>query len=203
FTGSPNDLRPVAAGLHDAGVAVEAIRLPGHCQGPDALNASDRKQWAGAVRQSARRLRERFERVAVCGLSMGGLLALELAIDQPDTVDVLISLATPARFPPLFHVGLGAYQLLGRPGFMAKITKPPRKPGQDERFLDYDPSGNVYPMDASLELERLRNHVVDQLGQVTQPLLVLHGKADPTTPWQSALDIIGAVSSETNRLVLL
>lgn len=203
FTGSPNDLRPVAETLYNAGHPVEAIQLPGHCHGPAPLNASTREEWSGAVRDAAERLKSRFGRLAVCGLSMGGLLTLQLAQRHPDTVDALVSLASPIHFPPKFHLGIGAYRLLGRPSFMRVIKKPPRKEGLDETYFGWDGSGDAYPMEASLELEALRDEVRASLAAITHPILVVHGKLDPTTPWSSAIELISEVSSETNRLVLL
>ena len=83
FTGSPSSVRGVAEAMADAGLHVEVPRLPGH--GTDIADMLPTRwpDWAGEVRAALVRLTERTARIVVVGQSMGGSLALWLALREP------------------------------------------------------------------------------------------------------------------------
>ncbi|MCV4754404.1 alpha/beta hydrolase-fold protein, partial [Escherichia coli] len=54
--------------------------------------------WTASVHAGAERLRAKVDRVVVMGLSMGAVLALELAIARPDLVDGVGALSATFRY---------------------------------------------------------------------------------------------------------
>src|SRR6478752_1325815 len=81
FTGSPFEMRLLGEDLAARGFAVEGVRLAGHAATTRDLAASTWHDWYRSADEALNRLRARVgkKRVAVAGLSMGGLLTLELA----------------------------------------------------------------------------------------------------------------------------
>src|SRR5262245_27456874 len=79
FTGTPFEMRLVGEALARRGLQVLAPLLAGHAGTTEDLRKTGWRDWLASVEQGFDALRARTERVAVCGLSLGGLLTLELA----------------------------------------------------------------------------------------------------------------------------
>jgi carboxylesterase len=97
FTGSPWEMRPVGEALAARGLHVRAIQLPGHGTTPEALLDVTHRDWLLAATQALSALRH-HRRVFVAGLSMGALLALELAARHPEHVQGLALMAPAIHF---------------------------------------------------------------------------------------------------------
>src|SRR4051812_24350152 len=79
FAGTPFEMRGLGEALAARGFTVSAPNLAGH--GPDAANlkATSWTDWYAGVERAFDELSASCDAVAVCGLSLGGLLTLELA----------------------------------------------------------------------------------------------------------------------------
>ena len=99
LTGTPNEMRLLAKGLHRAGFTVLAVQLAGHCGTQEDLIATRWQDWAASARRGAERLAQHTgQPVIACGLSMGALLALALAIERPAQVAGVVALSTTFRY---------------------------------------------------------------------------------------------------------
>lgn len=96
FTGSPWELVPVGEALAARGVHAVCPRLPGHGTTPEAMLWAGRREWLGAATTALEGL-EGARRVAVIGLSMGGLLAMLLAARHRARVNGLVLMAPALR----------------------------------------------------------------------------------------------------------
>ena len=106
FTGSPQSLRPWAEYLAERGLTVSLPLLPGHGTRWEDMQLTGWQDWYAEVDRELRALRERCSQVFVCGLSMGGALALRLAAKHGDAVSGIV-VVNPAN---KVH-GLSAYAL--------------------------------------------------------------------------------------------
>ncbi len=86
LTGTPNEMRLLGKGLHRAGFTVYGMQLAGHCGDEQDLLATDWQDWYRSVEEAAAKLMAKVDHFFVGGLSMGALLALKLAADQPNKV---------------------------------------------------------------------------------------------------------------------
>lgn len=86
LTGTPNEMRALAKGLHSAGFTVFGVQLAGHCGSKEDLLATTWQDWYASVEAAADRLRRQVDHLFVGGLSMGAVLALKLAAEQGDRV---------------------------------------------------------------------------------------------------------------------
>lgn len=91
-------MRAVAERAAAEGMHVELPRLPGHGTTVDDMVATRWVDWTRAVDAALDALLARVERVVVAGLSMGGALALDLALRRSDDVAAL-ALVNPVTRP--------------------------------------------------------------------------------------------------------
>jgi carboxylesterase len=82
-------MRFVGKGLNRAGFTVYGMQLAGHCGVEADLLKTGWRDWTRSVREGADRLRREVDHLFVAGLSMGSVLALNLAIERPQWVDGL------------------------------------------------------------------------------------------------------------------
>ena len=217
FTGSPYELHLLAAHLHAIGYSCLVPRLAGHHQSLATLAATGWADWLGsaeaALHELHRQLAARAEtppRIAVVGLSMGGLLTFDLARrypadaagqKQPEIV-AISTLATPlflhprnerairklARLPGLRS--LSVPKLFGADLRERNRPQPPLKPlGMPIRCLD--------------SLLDLMAHVRAGLPAVRQPALLCHGVLDHTAPYASLAAIAGEIGTPPAALQTL
>jgi carboxylesterase len=196
LTGTPYEVRPLAEAISAVGIRAVGPALPGHNETPERLAATSYTDWLEAARATFQRLRENCDSVFIVGMSMGGLVALALAEEEP--VDALVVIGTPLALP---HPCAWLIPLL-------KYFRPlPRKSrGSDIRdpaARARHPSYPVMPMNSVHELQRLQRRVRPQLARITAPILVAHGVHDRTARPRDAVEIRDSVSSEIREYLLL
>lgn len=95
--GTPVELKSVAKGLNKAGYTVHCCQLAGHCGSEADLKASGWRDWVESVEAALLRLRETCDIVVAGGLSMGALMALDLAHAHSGKVQGLLLFAPTLR----------------------------------------------------------------------------------------------------------
>ena len=195
FTGSPQSLRPWAEHLATEGMTVRCPLLPGHGTHWREMNRTRWTDWYGRVAQEFTELSARCASVVVCGLSMGGTLALRLAEEHGPAVAGLVvvnpSVATLRREMALLPV-------------MSRLVAsfPPvgndiLKPGVTE--LAYDRT----PLRAANSLRQFWRIVRNDLPKVTQPVLLFRSAVDHIVEPMNAQVVLGSIgSSDVTEVVL-
>jgi len=192
LTGTPYEVRSLGRAIAAAGIDAVGPVLPGHNATPEALSKVSHSDWLEAASAHYQRLRERYERVFVVGLSMGGLLSLAIAQRYP--VDALVVVGTPLVLRQRF-----AWMVS-----VAKYFQPlPEKQGgsdiRDAAARERHPSYTVMPLASVHELQRLQRLVRSGLSQVCCPILVAHGAHDTTADPEDAEVIVASVSSDVRE----
>ena len=188
FTGSPAHMRMIGEELHQRGFAVRGIRLPGHCESPEAMGRVTWRDWFGAAWDAAREMAEAYPRFSVAGLSMGGCMALMLAAsDLPVTscVPIAAPLKTVTRFR---HFALPLSL------FCPVITKK-HEPGRESLDPAYDLDYDQYPTSSVHHLNVIISRARMCLPAVRCPVLAIQSRLDGTVSKASPDRIIKGVSS--------
>ena len=195
FTGTPQSIRPWAQALADAGLTVSAPRLPGHGTRWQDMARTRWSDWYAEVERAFESLRARCDEVFVCGLSMGGTLALRLAEEHPAEVAGVVvvnaSLGTDrkdAKLLPVVRLFVPAF-----PGIVNDI----KASGVQE--LGYD----KMPLQPAYSLAKAWTLVRNDLGRITAPMLVFRSREDHVVPPVSGQYLLdGATSTEVRERIL-
>jgi carboxylesterase len=194
FGGSPRSLQELASRLVDSGYTVALPLLAGHGRTPEAMEASRRTEWTGDVEQAYRWVRARTDKVFVCGLSMGGTLALWAAEHHPDVAG-LITINTIIRHPlERVMLTIGRFRI---PRWVKAVGNDAKAEGVDERAYDR------LPMRSTYELALLSREVRAGLGRVTCPALVFSSVVDHVVPPANQRQLYQAIGSADKTFVEL
>lgn len=90
LTGMPSEMRPVAKHLTKLGCTVVCPMLPGHGGDHKQLLATGWTDWVAGARAALSNLAKECDHVVVGGLSMGALLAVMLAVDEPKVSGIIL-----------------------------------------------------------------------------------------------------------------
>jgi carboxylesterase len=198
FTGAPEGLRFLGDRLAARGLTVSGVLLPGHGTRVEDLEAVSWRDWTAHVEAAYDRLAARCTRVAVVGQSMGGLLALHVALVRD--ARAVATLATP-----LWLGGMSARvaRWTGPGGWLeGRIRFVPKLGGPDVRSRDARRGDHGYdrvPTRSLAELMALVADVDRRLDQVRAPVLVLHGRKDHTVPFACAAALAAKTRAERVR----
>jgi carboxylesterase len=201
ITGTPFEVRPLAEALGRAGCTVEAPMLAGHGTTLADLAATGWPDWLRSAEQALEDVRARVGNrpVALCGFSMGGLLALRLARLYPDRVSALVVMSTPVRLRRFQVMGIRAASRLPLnfrklPGVC--IPKLNGSDISDPELRHANPGLRAFPLAALNALVDLMDTVRGDLPSIRTPTLVVHGRHDHTVPMEDSLELTGCLGSE-------
>lgn len=191
FTGSPSEFRRLGYYLNDLGYTVNAVLLPGHGTTPEDMIRTRWTDWLEHVRQCYDRMAERPDKRIVCiGHSMGGLLALKLAMERP--VEGVVSLATPiyltSRKPALAVLLQHFIKYVDKKRIAARHII--------EEACTYDKA----PVPCVVDLRRLLKSVKTSLKQVRVPVFVAQGEKDGVVHPRSAEFIYHHIASPVRQI---
>jgi carboxylesterase len=170
FTATTSEIRPLAKFLYDKGFSVSGPLLPGHNTKPEDLNFVHWKDWVESVKDSYLELKETCENIVIGGESTGGLIALYLASQYPEIKAIL-------AYAPALRLNLPLYKLwqiriLSNFNYMLN-----KDPMEDDKYWQGYYS---YPLKGAKQLLDLQNEVKIILSKISQPILIVQGKLDPT-----------------------
>jgi carboxylesterase len=195
FTGTPQGLREWGQHLAGLGYTVRIPRLPGHGTTWQEMNRTRWQDWYAAVDTAFRGLHEQCDHVVVGGLSMGGALALQLALDHGPRVSglVLVNPAVKYEDPRLVVLPVVKHLVGSFPGIANDIKK------QGVTELCYTRT----PLKAGHSQIVAWRSIIRDLPEVTQPVLLLRSPQDHVVPASSSALVLSRISSKDVTEVLL
>jgi carboxylesterase len=179
FTGTPRSMRALADALDRAGFSVELPLLPGHGTNVEDLAGRRYAEWMAAAETAYARLAARGGTVVVCGLSMGGTLALDLALGHPETGGlVLINPMVAPPAPSLFSLLRAALE--GGTVTIPSIGSDIAKPGQSGGGYAATP---IAPMISIFEATEI---LAPRLSEIACPAVLFSSRTDHVVPSESS-----------------
>lgn len=211
----PAELMFLARGLHRAGHTVSVPLIEGYSFGTS--NGHPREQaWVDAALDAFDTLRRDCDAVAVGGLCIGALLALQVAALRGPQVHGVLALSTTLHYDGWATPWYRRLLALARwaPG-AGRIGVRETEPFgvKDERMRAWiraqmadgvsDAGAAVLRVDSLLAAQRLMRSVRKGLAQVQAPTLVVHAREDDAASPRSAFDVARGVHAAQVQLVLL
>jgi carboxylesterase len=188
FTSTPQSVAYVGRAIHSAtGATLSVPLLPGHGETPEALARTGYKDWLASAEAALDVLQGDCETVVVAGLSLGGTIALNLAIRFPDQVDRVITINgstgiyRPDQVEKLFSDQPDAFQH----GIGSDIRH------QDRKEICYD----QIPFATMRERFVLTCATGVMLPDLKQPILVFQSRQDHVVAPENGLRIVRDVGS--------
>jgi len=163
---------------------VFALDYPGFGQSETLLRLKSSKDFAHFVGEWCRVLG--FERCDVAGFSLGGWLALHMALSQPEAIGRLILIATSAgkdaNVPLISPAGLSFKEILDqfyvRPEIKARLAGQKLSPEEKKEI-----HRSTRTLDRLLAKGSLIPQLQDCLHEITRPTLVLAAHEDRVMPF--------------------
>jgi carboxylesterase len=194
FSGSPPEMRLMGEYLAGKGLTVRGVRLAGHGTSPEDMATTTWRDWVASAEAGLRELEACCDRVFVAGLSMGGLITLQLAAQHSPAG--IIVMAAPAyitdwrfRFLPLAQ----HFIRWVTPNIESDLTDPEA----ERRIFSYQ----VLPVRCIVSLRQLMRLVRQELLQVRVPALVMQGENDHHVPADSARIVFEELGTAEKEIV--
>ncbi|MGZ4626101.1 MAG: alpha/beta hydrolase [Kineosporiaceae bacterium] len=197
FTGTPQNVRPLADYLARRGLAVSAPRMPGHGTTAADLDATGPDDWLAAAEEALAELRSRCSTVFVAGISMGGTITLELARRHPDLPGIVVMAAPVLPLDALESV-------VNDPDRPTTIPAPWATVGVLTE--DVGVGGIAYlemPLGALERGMQLMAKVREGLADVTTPTLLVYGDADQIVDKANGPFVLDTIAASDKRLLPL
>jgi len=195
FTGTPFEVELAVEAASSVGLAALAPLLPGHGTHARDLAKTRFADWTASAEAALDRVQAP---AVVTGLSMGSLLALDLAIRRPESVRALALLGNAVWLSA--HWALVFAERARLPDFLA-----PKKGGSDiadptsqSSHVSYD----AHPVHAAIDLRRAGERIRERLGEVRCPTLILHGAKDRTCPVSNAWRVAERLGTDDQRVIV-
>ena len=194
FTSHTNTVSGLVPLLQKAGLDYELPTLRGHGTRYQDLTGVSAKDWYVDAQRALINLWNRVDRVVVVGLSMGGLLALELAMNHPDKIAGVVSVGAALKFAdPMAKLT----PVLSR---LVKYWPSPDPFNDPECRAKSSRNYPKFPTAAFGELYRYSQWVADNLGDVHVPLRIMQSKKDQIVAPESANIIYEKVSTPRREI---
>jgi carboxylesterase len=204
FTGTPWEIEALVDRLAQDGHAVRAPLLPGHGSTPQALGRARWDEWLAHVEGTVDEALASHGSAVVLGFSLGSLLALVAgAARQHRGVIAVGALGTALELTPLEARVLAVSEGLGRLLPDVRVPKFRGSDVRDPRSKRDNPAYATQPLRAAREILRGQRAAREVLGSLTIPVLVVHGRADETTPLSASLSLAEAATRADVELRIL
>jgi carboxylesterase len=199
LTASPQEVYWLGTYLAQHGASVCAPRLYGHGVEPSHIRRARWQDWYLSVLDGYHLLRRQCDQVITLGLSLGGLLSLRLAADEP--VAAVVAMAAPVRLSikniRLVHLlrYFGAtvirFDRAADPiNTRIEAIQRERGEGVTGRVAYYEHSAA-----GTAELLKLQTEVKAGLSRITAPTLLIFSEADRTVPIENIDLIAGGLTA--------
>ncbi len=232
LTGMPNEMVPIERVLNELGCTVSVPMLAGHGAGQKELLASRWKDWLATTREALNELCKTCDVVVVGGLSMGGLLPVLLAVENPK-VKGIVSMSPTIKYDSTsssnpFKVLLPIVDLLPFLGNICYWTENPPFGLKDERLQriimkqledckkaaktkgpkdhsanDFNPEQFRTYAGSIRELQRLIKVIKKTAPQVQCPALIMQSVEDTITTKWNAEELQRWLGSTDKKIVYL
>lgn len=170
FAGTVDEVAPLAAYLSEKGYATHCPSLKGHTGRKRDLARVSCTEWVKSAEEGFLSVKSRCDRMVIIGFSMGGLIAVNLAVKyKPDAV---VTLNMPIRFWDIKRIAQNILEDF--------------KAGDFKNLREYGRKCFDKPLSAMVNFTVLLENTKPLLKDVACPIFIGQGLLDDTTHYKSA-----------------
>lgn len=190
FTGTPREMWPLGAYLHERGLTVSAPLLHGHGSTLAEINRVNWRDWVAGVESAYANLKQNTTRRVIAGFSMGSLLAIWMAAHHDDIAGIVL-------YAPALRIADWRLNLtpLLKP-FMHSYRHSGKSDLHDPEAVQWMGGFERYPVGAAAELWHLRRHVLRDVSRVRTPALVIYSDGDRSIHPHSGPETVRRLSQQ-------
>ncbi len=194
ITSTTSSMEYLAKQFADAGYNVELPGLTGHGTKWQDMNSVKYTDWIEDLEKALKKLQERCSKIFLCGLSLGGGLALFMAGKHPELNGViLINHAAKFTHPKFWFVPLLRKIIPSTPAVASDIKDPNSK----EIAYDRTPTNGVY------EMLKMLKEMRKMLPDIKQPVIIFKSLEDHVVPKTSVTYTMKNIGSKNKELIWL
>jgi carboxylesterase len=184
FGGGPSEVQPLAADLIQRGYLVTLPVLKGHTGSGEDLRGVRYTDWIASAETSFLELKTHSEKIIIAGFSMGGLIAVNLAVKYQ--IAALITMNTP-----IYHWDFQViFKNIGKDIQRRELV-------HTRRYLK---NCSAFPLGALLNFRMLLDTTIPLLPQITCPFYIFQACEDDTARKESAVYIHDHIASVRKQL---
>ena len=194
ITSTTSSMMFLAKHFANAGFNVELPGLSGHGTKWQDMNSLKYADWVDDLEKALLKLQERSSKIFLCGLSLGGGLALFMAGKHFELAGIiLINHASKFTDPRFWFVPIMRKFVKSIPAVASDI----KDPNSNEIAYDRTPTNGIYEMLQMLKEAR------KMLPSITTPVLIFKSKEDHVVPKISATFTMEKLGSKDKELIWL
>lgn len=194
ITSTTSSMRYLAEQFADAGYNVELPGLTGHGTNWQDMNLLKYTDWIEDLEVALKKLQKRCSIIFLCGLSLGGGLALFIAGKHLELAGIiLINHAVKFTNPKFWFVPILRHFVKSVPAVASDIKDPNSK----EIAYDRTPTNGVY------EMLKMLKEVKKMLFEIKHPVIVFKSKEDHVVPKVSATFTMKNIGSKDKKMIWL
>ena len=194
ITSTTSSMKYLAKQFADAGYNVELPGLAGHGTKWQDMNLIKYTDWIDDLEKALTKLQKRCSKIFLCGLSLGGGLALFMTGKHPELSGViLINHAAKFTGPKFWFVPILRKFIKSVPAVASDIKDPNFK----EIAYDRTPTNGVY------EMLKMLKEMRKMLPDISQAILIFKSKEDHIVPKLSVTYTIKNIGSKDKELIWL
>jgi carboxylesterase len=198
WSSTPRELRFLAEKVAPLGLRCEGPLLKGHGTRLEDLAPTRFPEYLAESEAAYASLASRHQRVFVCGLSMGGLLALHLARERPVAGLILVA---PFLLPSGKTLGIPNRWLVGHIPLPATMAKGKSGPILDPEGLAGHITYPAMPSASMVSVVLAARRMIASLPRIQSPALIFHALKDRTSDFRGSQILIEKLGAEDKTLI--
>lgn len=198
WTSTPREMRFLAARFADRGYRCVGHRLKGHGLTVRALQGVTFEDHLAEAGEAFGALAMEHDSVSLCGLSLGGLLSLNVAARRRVANLILIA---PFMKPAGATFGVPNAWLVGRVPLGDMVAKDARGPIDDPEGLKDHIAYHAMPAKEMASVVQGARDFEGLEKDVTCPVLLLHGVHDRTSDFSGSVGLMARLGTEDKTLI--
>ncbi|MGD8245057.1 MAG: alpha/beta fold hydrolase [Anaerolineae bacterium] len=199
FSSSLDCVSGVVPPLQALGLSTRMPALAGHgAQSPEALRGVVWHDWVADAQAALEDLLTEVQQAIVFGHSMGGLVTLTLAAEQPEVIDSIVVAAAAVQLTSPLAPGRPLHFLAPLVARVRnRLDMPPTY--ADPELADYDTNYPWVPADATLSFLEFGKMTRRRLPEIQLPTLIMQSRNDSTVAPESAEIIYRNISTPADQ----